>query len=145
MYIFENKYRWLPSIQPYQTGARCWSKQKSAYRRILHGGTILLFTPPSKGFKWRSEKFLHKNERSFRWRTFSSPPKTCLLGSQKGSNKTCKPVMVSHHRPFILRKRSELQKKECFIDNNPRNTPILPSCFSLWGQSLQAWSSSPRL
>jgi len=31
------------------------------------------------------------------------------------SDKTHKPVMISHHWPFVMRKRLELWK-ECFID-----------------------------
>ena len=44
------------------------------------------------------------------------------LRMQKDSDNTYKLVMVSHRQPFILRKRSELQKKKCFINDTPRNT-----------------------
>jgi len=125
IYIYEkNTNNYPPSIHPYHTGPRCWNKLIYAHQRTLHRGMTLWFTPPSKGSRGSSEKFLHKNERSFG--SFTFPPETCLIGSQKNSDKTYKQVMVSHHWPFILRKRSELQKEECFIDDIPRNILHIP-------------------
>ena len=43
------------------------------------------------------------------------------MSDQDGTFKTHKPVMISHHRPFVLRKRSELWK-EWFIGNIPTKT-----------------------
>ena len=74
----------------------------------------LLFMSLSKGRWGCSERFLHKSKRSFRWGIFSSMHGTRLLESQTDSDKTYKPVMISHRRPFVLRKRSKLQK-EYFI------------------------------
>jgi len=105
---FEKKYRWSPSIQPYQTGPRCWSKQRSTHRSTLHGRTTLLYTPPSKGPGRSSERFFHKSKRSFGWRIFSLSLGKHLLGSRMNSDKAYKLVMIPHHRPFILRKRLEL-------------------------------------
>ena len=90
-----------------------------------------------------SERFSHKSKISFRWITFSSPPETRRRGSQMDSGKTYKSVMISHHRPFILRKRSKLWK-ECFISDIPTNTPKLPSDCSLQEKSLQAPGSGVR-
>jgi len=105
-----------------------------------------------------SERFSHKSKRSFRWRTFSSPPGTHLQGSQTDSDKTReaamsdqdrifkihKPVIISHHRLFVLRNRSELWK-ECFIgDVLMKITLILPSCCSPQERSLRVWGSDVR-
>ena len=70
-----------------------------------------------------SEKSLHKSKRSFEWRIFSSSCGTHLLGSQTDSDKTYDPVMTSQHWSIILMKRSDLQKKECFLGDNSRNNP----------------------
>jgi len=40
------------------------------------------------------------------------------MSGQDGNSKSHKPVMISHHRPFVLKKRSELWK-ECFIGDVP--------------------------
>ena len=54
----------------------------------------------------------------------------CSDVHRDGTSKTHKPVIISHHWLFVLRKRSELWK-ECFIGDVLMITPlILPSCCS---------------
>jgi len=91
-----------------------------------------------------SEKSLHKSKRSFEWRIFSSSCGTHLLGSQTDSDKTYDPVMTSQHWSIILMKRSDLQKSASSATTQGI-TPIHSSCYSPWGESLQARSNSPWL
>ena len=44
-----------------------------------------------------------------------------------GPSRIYKTVMIAHHWPFIMKKRSELPKKECFIGDFPRPSSFLPA------------------
>jgi len=48
----------------YQINFRCWSKQRSAYRRTFCKDTIILFTPPFKGPNRSSVRLLQKRDPS---------------------------------------------------------------------------------